>query len=60
LSHLRLRATAYKKASGKDVPYVFGPRREGDAAECYAETTKAAQVIILNCLFTLFFSTFCL
>ena len=51
LSHLRLRAAAYKKASGKDVPYVFGPRREGDAAECYAETTKAAQVIVLNCLF---------
>ena len=32
---------AMKKASGRDLPYVFGPRREGDIAECFADTKKA-------------------
>ena len=32
---------AMKKASGKELPYVFGQRREGDIAVCYADTKKA-------------------
>ncbi|XP_037097455.1 UDP-glucose 4-epimerase isoform X1 [Syngnathus acus] len=28
---------AMKKASGKDIPYKIAPRREGDAACCYAD-----------------------
>ncbi len=36
---------AYEKASGKTVPYVIGPRRDGDIDECYADPTKAAQVL---------------
>ena len=32
---------AYKKASGKDIPYNFLARREGDLAESYADVTKA-------------------
>lgn len=33
----------YKEVSGKAVPYVVGPRREGDVAVCYADTSKAAK-----------------
>uniref|UniRef100_A0A6U4Q0N1 UDP-glucose 4-epimerase n=1 Tax=Hemiselmis andersenii TaxID=464988 RepID=A0A6U4Q0N1_HEMAN len=36
---------AYGKACGKDIPYAFGPRREGDAAECFAETSKAMRLL---------------
>ena len=32
---------AYEKACGKTLPYVIDPRRPGDIAECYADTTKA-------------------
>ena len=32
---------AYEKACGKTLPYVIEPRRPGDIAECYADTTKA-------------------
>jgi len=32
---------ALEKASGKKVPYVIQPRREGDAAECYASPDLA-------------------
>jgi UDP-glucose 4-epimerase len=32
---------AYKKASGKDIPYGFKPRRPGDIAACYADCSKA-------------------
>jgi len=34
---------AMKKASGRPLPYEFGPRREGDIAVCYASTEKAAK-----------------
>mgnify|MGYP003387196747 CR=1 FL=1 len=34
---------AMGKACGNDIPYVMGPRREGDIAECYADTTLARQ-----------------
>ena len=36
---------AYKKASGKDIPYVISPRRPGDIATCYADTTKATKLL---------------
>ena len=32
---------AYEKACGKTLPYVIGPRRAGDIAECYADPKKA-------------------
>ena len=34
---------AYSKACGKDIPYSFAPRRAGDVAECYADSSKAAR-----------------
>ena len=32
---------AYRKASGKEIPFVFAPRRPGDIAANYADTEKA-------------------
>ena len=32
---------AFQSACGKAIPYVFGPRRAGDVAECYANPYKA-------------------
>lgn len=32
---------AFSKAFGREIPYVIGPRRPGDIAECYADPTKA-------------------
>lgn len=32
---------AFRKATGKEIPYVIGPRRPGDIATCYAATDKA-------------------
>lgn len=32
---------AFAKASKRDVPYEFAPRRSGDVAECYANCDKA-------------------
>lgn len=34
---------AFEKASGIKIPYVIGPRRPGDIAECYADPTKASE-----------------
>ncbi|MBQ7123197.1 MAG: UDP-glucose 4-epimerase GalE [Oscillospiraceae bacterium] len=36
---------AYSAASGKDIPYKIAPRREGDIAECYADATKAMELL---------------
>ncbi len=36
---------AFEKASGKKVPYVIAPRRPGDIAECYADVSKAKEVL---------------
>jgi UDP-glucose 4-epimerase len=36
---------AMKAASGRLLPYEFAPRREGDIAVCYADTTKAREVL---------------
>ncbi len=32
---------AFERACGKELPYVMCPRRAGDIATCYADTTKA-------------------
>jgi len=32
---------AFERASGREVPYRIAERRPGDAAECYADPTKA-------------------
>ena len=34
---------AFAKASGREIPYVIAPRRDGDIAECYADPTKARE-----------------
>lgn len=34
---------AMKEASGKPLPYEFGPRREGDIAVCYADAAAARE-----------------
>ena len=31
---------AFEKASGVEIPYVIGPRREGDIATCYSDPSK--------------------
>ena len=36
---------SYRKASGKDIPYVVAPRRPGDIASCYANAEKAKRVL---------------
>ena len=35
---------AFKKASGRDVPYRIAGRRAGDIATCYADTSKALEL----------------
>lgn len=32
---------AFEKASGKKIPYIIGPRRDGDIATCYSDPSKA-------------------
>ena len=34
---------AYEQATGKKVPFVFGPRRPGDIAQCYADPSLARE-----------------
>ena len=36
---------AFEKACGKKIPYVIGPRRPGDLATVYADTSKAKKVL---------------
>ncbi len=36
---------AYKDATGIEIPYVIDPRRPGDIAACFAEPTKAKEVL---------------
>lgn len=36
---------AFSKASGKNINYTKGPRRAGDIASCYAEPTKAKELL---------------
>ena len=32
---------SFEKASGKKIPYVIGPRRDGDLTTCYSDPSKA-------------------
>ena len=32
---------AFEKASGVNIPYKIGPRRDGDIATCYSDPSKA-------------------
>ena len=34
---------AFKDVNGVDIPYIIAPRRDGDIAECYADTKYAYQ-----------------
>ena len=36
---------AFEKASGKHIERIFAPRRAGDIASCYADTTKAKTLL---------------
>ena len=36
---------AYRKASGRDIPVKFAPRRQGDIASCYADCTRARELL---------------
>ena len=36
---------AFSRACGKDIPYRIAPRRSGDIAACYADVTKAREVL---------------
>ena len=36
---------AFEKANNLTIPYVVDPRRAGDIAECYADASKAAEVL---------------
>ena len=36
---------AFEKASGKKVAYRIAPRRPGDIASCYADTTRASELL---------------
>ncbi len=48
LSVLELIA-AFEEASGAKISHRFGPRRPGDIAVCYADTTRAEQVLGFKC-----------
>lgn len=34
---------AFEKASGRTIPYVLSPRRQGDIAQCWSDSSKAQQ-----------------
>ncbi len=36
---------AFRKASGRDIPYRIVPRRQGDVAACFADATLAASLL---------------
>lgn len=36
---------AYERASGRSVPYALGPRRAGDVAACYADPSRARELL---------------
>lgn len=36
---------AYERASGRPVPYTLGPRRAGDVAACYADPSRARELL---------------
>ena len=44
---------AFSKACGHPLPYVIAPRRAGDIASCWADTTKAKEVLGFTAQLTL-------
>ena len=36
---------AFEKARGIKIPYEIAPRRAGDIAECYADCSKAKEIL---------------
>jgi hypothetical protein len=40
--------TAMKKATGKDIPYIVGPRRAGDIATWYAAAAPNAETAVFS------------
>ena len=40
---------AFAAASGKEIPYQLQPRRAGDVAACFADSTKASQLLGWSC-----------
>jgi UDP-glucose 4-epimerase len=36
---------AYERASGQPIPYKIAPRRSGDIAACYADPTRASEIL---------------
>jgi UDP-glucose 4-epimerase len=36
---------AYAEASGREIPYAVAPRRPGDVAACWADPSRAAQLL---------------
>ena len=36
---------AFSRACGRDIPYCIAPRRSGDIAACYADVTKAKEIL---------------
>ncbi len=36
---------AYSRACGRELPYEFAARRDGDIASCYADPTRAAKLL---------------
>lgn len=39
---------AFSRACGKEIPYRIAPRRSGDIAACYADVSKAKEVLRWN------------
>ena len=39
---------AFSRACGKEIPYRIAPRRSGDVAACYADVSKAKEVLGWN------------
>ncbi len=44
---------AFEKTTGKNVPYIIAPRRDGDVAECYADPAKAKEKLGWKAEYTL-------
>lgn len=44
--------TTFKKETGVHVPHTIGPRRPGDIATCYADTTRANEILNWHARYT--------
>ncbi len=45
---------AFSRASGREIPYVFAPRRAGDVPVCYASSKKAQEELGFTTQYDLF------